>query len=249
MANEQLFKSKEKKKMKIAIPEQEFDEYKVRLMRDADAEAVVALYRSIYGDHYPIKEMYDPQYIIGQQEAGLMYRVLVVDACEKVLAQNALFRLGETYRGMYENGQSMVLREYRSKGFFDVLLGYVARVLIPAVGVEEWLGESVTNSMATQKSGISTGVKEWGIELEIMPSESYETEKSASGRVSAVVQSLTIRDKFHTVFFPVPYQEILQKIYDAGKRERRFEASALGLPEAGQTRCAETFIAGRGFCE
>ncbi len=232
--------------MKMAIPEQESGEYKVRLMQDTDAEAVVALYRAVYGDNYPVKEMYDPQYIIQQQEAGLMYRVVVINACEKVLAHHALYRLGETYRGMYEQGHAMVLREYRGKRFNDALLGYILRVLIPAVGVEEWWGEAVTNSMATQKSAISTGAKEWGIELEIMPSDSYETEKSASGRVSAVVQSMAIRDKLHTVFLPVPYQEILRKIYVAGKRKRQFEASALGLPEMGQTRCAETFIPGAG---
>ncbi len=39
--------------------------------------------RTVYGDHFPIREMYDPKYIVQQQEAGLMYRV-VVDAVEKV---------------------------------------------------------------------------------------------------------------------------------------------------------------------
>ncbi len=240
------FFKERKRKMTIAVSEQELGEYKVRLMQNTDAEAVVDLYRAVYGDHYPIKEMYDPQYIFEQQEAGLMYRVLVIDACGKVLAQHAIFRLGETYRGMYESGQGMVRREYRGKGFNDVLIGYIERVLIPAVVVEEWWGECVTNHVFMQKSGINAGAKEWGIELEIMPSESYETEQSAAGRVSAIVQSVTFRDKFLTVFLPLPYQEILRKIYEAGKRKRRFETSAEALPEAGQTRCAETYIAGAG---
>jgi hypothetical protein len=232
--------------MKITVSAESFGDYKIRLMKEEDAPGVVNLYRTIYGDHYPIKEMYDPQYIIDQQDAGLMYRVLVVDASGKVLAQEALYRLGETYQGMYESGQGMVLREHRAKGFNDVMLGYIMKVLIPAVGVEEWWGETVTNHVFMQKSGIKTGAKEWGIELEIMPADSYEAEQSAKGRVSAVVQSVAFRDKSHTVFLPVPYQEILRKLYDAGKRERQFEASAEALPEAGQTRCTETYIAGAG---
>jgi len=190
--------------------------------------------------------VYDARYIIRQQEAGLMYRVVVVDACEKVVAHQALYRLEETYRGLYEAGHGMVLREYRGEGFNDVMLGYIARILIPAVGMEELWGESVTNHVFTQKSGIKVGGKEWGIELEVMPSDSYETEQSASGRVSTVVQSIVIRDKFHTVFLPAPYEEILRKIYDTGKRKRQLVVSAEGLPEAGNTRCTETFIAGAG---
>jgi hypothetical protein len=61
--------------MTIHVPPREYEGYKIRLMRDADAPAVVALYRAVYGDHFPIKEMYDPKFIIQQQEEGLMYRV------------------------------------------------------------------------------------------------------------------------------------------------------------------------------
>ncbi len=101
--------------MKITLPEQALGEYRVHLMKEQDAEGVVALYRAVYGDHYPIKEMYDPRYIIAQQEAGLMYRVLVTDAGEKVLGHHAMYRLNETYSGLYEGGQGMVLKEHRAR--------------------------------------------------------------------------------------------------------------------------------------
>ena len=102
--------------MKISVPVQEYGEYKLRMMEDSDAPAVVALYRAVYGDHFPIKEMYDPDFIIKQQEAGLMYRVVAVDAAGKVLAHHAMYRLEETYHGLYEAGQGMVFPEYRGKG-------------------------------------------------------------------------------------------------------------------------------------
>ena len=113
--------------MKITVPTQEYGEYRIRLMQEADAQAVVDLYRKIYGDHFPIKEMYDPQFIIEQQETGLMYRVVAVDAAERVLAHHAMYRLKETYHGLYEAGQGMVLPDYRGKGFSNVLQNISAR--------------------------------------------------------------------------------------------------------------------------
>ena len=173
--------------MKITFPEKELGDYKVRLMSKQDAEGVVALYRAIYGDNYPIKEMYDPQYIIEQQESVLMYRVVVVDSAGNVLGHHATYRLKETYHGLYEGGQGMVLKEYRGKGFDGALHSYIVRILMPGIGGEEIWGESVTNHVFMQKSTLSAGGKETGIELELMPADSYEVEKSAFGRVSAVV--------------------------------------------------------------
>lgn len=232
--------------MKITLPEQALGEYRVHLMKEQDAEGVVALYRAVYGDHYPIKEMYDPRYIISQQEAGLMYRVLVTDAGGKVLGHHAMYRLNETYSGLYEGGQGMVLKEHRGKGFDGALHGYIARILMPGIGGEEIWGESVTNHVFMQKSTLSVGGKETGIELELMPAESYEAEKSASGRVSAVVACACLKEKPHTIFIPASYADILKRIYDNAKRDRRFEAAAAPLPPDAKTRCAETFIAPAG---
>jgi hypothetical protein len=232
--------------MKKTVPTQEFGEYRIRLMKDSEAPAVVNLYRAVYGDHFPIKEMYDPRFIVEQQEAGLMYRVVAVDPSEKVVAHHAMYRLEETYRGLYEAGQGMVSPEYRGKGFSNVLQDYIGRKLAAAVGVEEFWGESVTNHVMMQKAALHVGVKESGIELEVMPAESYAAEKSAPGRVGVVVCFLAVKEKPHTVFLPSPYAGLLKRIYENGKRDRTFEAGVQGLPEGVRTRYVDTFIASAG---
>jgi len=232
--------------MKINVPDQAYGDYKIRLMRDSEAPAVVDLYRAVYGDHFPIKEMYDPKFIIRQQEEGLMYRVVAVDASDKVLAHHAMYRLAETYRGLYEAGQGMVYPEHRGKGFSNVLQEYIARTLAAAVGVEEFWGESVTNHVMMQKAALNVGVKESGIELEVMPAESYQAEKSAPGRVGAVVCFLVVKEKPQTIFLPEPYAQLLKKIYENGKRNRKFAASVQTLPEGVRSRYADTFISSAG---
>jgi hypothetical protein len=228
--------------MKIEVPERNYEGYRIRLMQEADAPAVVALYRAVYGDHFPIKEMYNPQVIVQQQEAGLFYRVLAEGAGGKVVAHHAMYRLAENYRGLYEGGQGMVYPEYRGKGFSNVLQDYIVKELAAAVGVEEFWGESVTNHVMMQKAALYAGVKESGIELEVMPAESYLAEKSAPGRVGVVVCNMVVKERPHTVFLPDHYADWLKRIYANGKRQRTYEASTLPLPEGGQTRYVDTHI-------
>ena len=232
--------------MTINVPVKEYNGYKICLMRDSDAPAVVNIYRTIYGDQYPIKEMYDSRYIIAQQEEGLMYRVLARDSEGKVLAHHAMYRLKENYSGLYEGGQGMVLPEGRGKAFSNVLQDYMAQVLAPAVGVEELWGESVTNHVFMQKAVLFVGGKETGIELEVMPAESYEAEKSSPGRVSTVVSNFVLKEKPHTVFLPPPYAPLLKKIYDNAKRDRKFDAGTKDLSDSVKTRYANTFIPSAG---
>lgn len=232
--------------MKINVPDQAYGNYKIRLMRDSEAQSVVDLYRAVYGDHFPIKEMYDPKFIVRQQEEGLMYRVVAVDDSDKVLAHHAMYRLAETYRGLYEAGQGMVYPEHRGKGFSNVLQEYIGRTLAAAAGVEEFWGESVTNHVMMQKAALYVGVKESGIELEVMPAESYQAEKSAPGRVGAVVCFLVIREKPQTIFLPDQYAQLLQKIYANGKRDRKFAAVDRALPEGVLSRYTDTFISSAG---
>lgn len=232
--------------MALSIPEQPFGEYRIRLMKDSEAPAVVDLYRAVYGDHFPIKGMYDPKFIVQQQEAGLMYRVVAVDASEKVLAHHAMYRLAETYHGLYEGGQGMVYPEHRGKGFSNVLQEYIGKQLAAAVGVEEFWGESVTNHVMMQKAALCVGVKESGIELEVMPASSYAAEKSAPGRVGAVVCFMVVKEKPQTIFLPAPYAELLQRIYANGKRDRTFAAGSQPLSSGTPSRYVDTFIAPAG---
>ena len=198
------------------IPAKDIGEFTMRTMTEGDAPEVVALYRAIYGEHYPVKEVYDPERIRELHEKGLMIRVVVVDASGRVVGCQAMYRLEEAFPGLYEIGQGMVLPASRAQGFTNHLLAYTIQTLGPALGVEQFWGEAVTNHVFMQKAVLSVkGNSEAGIELEIMPAAAYETERSASGRVSAVVTvSSPIKDKPQDVYLPVPYEEIMGRFTD-----------------------------------
>ncbi|MCX7635338.1 MAG: hypothetical protein N2Z74_06290, partial [Syntrophales bacterium] len=137
------------------IPVLKIGEFTIRLMTKEDAPGVVALYRAIYGEHYPIKEMYDPEFIYNQQEKGLMVRAVAVDASGLVVGSQAIYRLEEAYPGLYESGHGMVLPPYRGHSFSNRFLELLFCQVGPAMGIEQFWGEAVTNHVFMQKAGLA----------------------------------------------------------------------------------------------
>lgn len=217
--------------------------FTIRLMQPDDAPRVVELYRRVYGEHYPIPAMYDPDYIVKQQERGLMYRVIILDGSGQLVAHQALYRTEDTYDGIYESGHGIILPEYRGRGLNNDIMQYIWQVLLPAVGVEIYWGEAVANHIFMQKSVASLKGVETGLELDLMPAASYEKEASATGRVSTVVTVFPPQvDKPHTVFLPLVYEDILGHIYGLFDVERQMASSAALIPVNGPTRLSHFYF-------
>lgn len=211
-------------------------DFVVRLMTDVDAPGVVGLYRAVYGEFYPMKEMYDPEYILQRQEAGLMYRVVVVGEQGKVLATQAIYRTEDTHAGVFEGGHGMVHPEYRSRGFMDAIFDYIETYLLGAVGVEVYWGEAVANHIFMQKSAVTRGYHEMGIEIDLMPAASFAKEGSAKSRVSTVLSFRSLHDRPHRVYIPEAYQALIASIYQVSGVERDWAAVGQAPPNEGQTR-------------
>ncbi len=197
-------------------------DFEIRMMRPEDAPGVIALYRAVYGDHYPIESMYDPAHIIDQHDKGIMYRAVISRRDGVLVAHQALFRTEDTYAGLYENGHGIVRDEYRGYGLNKDIMDYIYKVLAPAVGVEVIWGEAVAHHIFMQKSAMRMGVKESGLELDLMPADSYVKEGSASGRVAGVIVFYVVREKLHTVFLPRQYEMLLRQVYAAAGLQREF---------------------------
>lgn len=204
------------------------DEFEVGLMRRDEASRVVELYRAVYGDHYPIKSMYDPEHIFSEQEAGQMYRSVALDKEGRVVAQLALYRTSANWKNIYEEGQGMVLPEYRGRGLNNLTMAYDHDVVAPHVGMPEIWGEAVANHIFMQKTCISFGWYETGIELDLMPATSYSKSGASSGRVSSVLVFKTFLDSGpQQLLIPNCYLDIIQNIcQQSGKRHQLKPADA-----------------------
>jgi len=204
--------------------------FEVDLFRPGDADGVAHLFQTVYGDDYPIQKFLQPEILIEENAAGQTISSVARTPKGNIIGHNALFH-SAPYDRIYESGAGVVLPSYRgTAGIFTKLVAHGQGIAAEKFGVEVIYGESVGNHLYTQKMTANAGWITQAIEVDLMPAEAYEKEKSASGRVAALLDFKTLKPKPHTVYLPEIYDEILQFIYNGLGDERDFGLTQNELP-------------------
>ncbi|MBP7737697.1 MAG: hypothetical protein KA369_17070 [Spirochaetes bacterium] len=203
----------------------------VRLFRREDAPQITKLFRAVYGDGYPARFVYDPEKIIEAFEKGESYSIVAVMEDGSLAGQCSLFR-SSPYRGLYENGAGLVLPQYRKMGINEDILDFIykSKDLAARLGMEELWGEAVCNHVFMQKAVLRHGAVETALEVDLMPSEAYEKEKSAGGRVAAINSFICYRPRTMDIHAPRAYEDALAWIYGGLDDSRMIRPAAGELP-------------------
>ena len=204
--------------------------------RPEDAEGIVRLFRSVYGEGYPIRLFYDREAIIAANREGSYISIVARTPDGEVIGVSHLYR-SSPYRGLYEVGVGLVLKDYRNSGASKATLSYLFNEFVPKnPQIEELFGEAVCNHVFMQKTIPPSMHKETAIEVALMPAEAYTTEKSAQGRVAVLDAFRCYVTKPHQIFLPPVYEEILGRTYSRLDYDRTIDISEVELPSSSQTR-------------
>jgi hypothetical protein len=208
--------------------------------RPEDAEGIAHLFRAVYGEGYPIKVFYDPKALIEANETGRYHSIVARAPDGTVVGAQHLFR-SAPYERVYEAGAGLVLKDYRKLGLNARMLHFAFQEWVPKQPtIEEVFGEPVCNHVTMQKSVESFGYVEMGLEVALMPAEAYDAERSAAGRVAALVAFRTYRPKPHKVFLPPCYEELLRFLYASLDDQREFETAEADLANGQASRAQMT---------
>jgi len=102
----------------VVEPGQDFE---VDLFRPEDAEGVSRLFRTVYGDGYPIQKFLKPELLIEENAAGRTISSVARTPNGDIVGHNALFR-SAPYERIFESGAGLVHPSYRGgKGIFTRL--------------------------------------------------------------------------------------------------------------------------------
>jgi GNAT superfamily N-acetyltransferase len=202
----------------------------VSLFRPEDGPGIARLFRAVYGDGYPVRTFYDPAALMKAFESGESYSVAARKAGGEVIGHVALFR-SSPYPNLYEAGAGLVLPEYRKEGINRLLLTHLYDKIAPGLGVEEVWGEAVCNHITMQKAVQHYRHVETGLEVDLMPAEAYETEKSASGRVASLLCFRAYQAGHHSVYLPPIYEKDLRYLYSGLDDLRNLAVSNEELPD------------------
>ncbi len=223
-------------------PETAIENFEVGCFRPEDAVGMVSLFRAVYGEHYPIRLFYDQEAIIAANRDSRYYSSVARTHSGKVIGASHLYR-SAPYSGLYENGVSLVLKEYRNTKAFKELLSYHLNKYVPQnPHIEEIWGEAVCNHIISQKMMAPFMVIETALEVALMPAEAYTQEKSATGRVATLDAFRCYVPKPHRIFIPRIYEEISRRIYARLDDERDIVLSDGVLPDAMATKADITIF-------
>ncbi len=201
-------------------PIQPGQKWEVRSFRPEDAEGVARLFRSVYGDGYPVRTYLEPELLIRENEARRTISSVAVTQGGDVVGHNALYN-SAPYPGTYESGAGLVHMTYRrSGGMFVKMVSHGLDLAGKLPEVETVFGEPVCNHVISQKLCYKFKLITLALEVDLMPAEAYEKEESATGRVAAFLDFKTYKSKPHTVYLPESYEQDLRFLYQEFDDER-----------------------------
>ncbi len=208
----------------------------VDFFRPDDAEGVAKLFTEVYGDGYPAKIVYDPRGLIGACERRDNIPIVVRAPDNRVVGYSSLFRAAPD-KGVYEKGNGAVLPAFRNAGVMGMIFQYVGKMIPGMEGIKVFFGESVCNHIYIQKAALANlPFVETALEVDLMPAEAYDKEKSASGRVSTLLMFITVARNPHVIHVPDIYGRYFEYIYDGLDDKRSFTRSVDDLPSSQKTR-------------
>ena len=189
------------------------EDFEVGFFRPEDAEGIVALFHTVYGDHYPIRMFYDPAAIIAANEEGRYYSIVARSSAGEIVGTTHLFR-SSPCQTLYENGVGLVRKGYRNAGVFREMTRFLFEDFIPAqASIETTWGQAVCNHPYTQHSGQNAGHIWTALEAAVMPAKTYGKEHNSGARVATLDGFRCIYPKPHRIFLPAPYARELSWIY------------------------------------
>lgn len=194
--------------------------FEIGCFTPSDALSVATLFRSVYGDGYPIRIFYKPESIIDANLKGQYISIVGRNAEQEIVGVMHLFR-SAPYERIYELGVGLVLKPFRGLGLSKALLDFVFNRFVPARNdIEGIYGEPVCNHLIMQKACLELSCVETAIEVALMPAEAYAKESTSLARVATTFASKSYRSRPHTVFLPAQYDGQLRFIY-SGMTDRR----------------------------
>ena len=213
-------------------PKQELE---LDLMRPQDAPGVAALFRLVYGDRYPVQAYYHPDELIEANAKGEIISSVFRTKKGEIVGHNALFN-SAPYGKVYESGAGLIHPQYRVGNLFRPMVQHGVEVGAPRFGVEVVFGEPVTNHRVSQRMVQNLDWVARAVEVELMPAETYDQEKSSQGRVTTILSFITIESRPQEVFVPARYQEQLDFCYQDMDDERQFRPADQEIPPEIETR-------------
>ncbi len=209
--------------------------WEIDLFRPEDAQGVVELFLTVYGEGYPIRHFIDAELLKAENAAQRVVSTVVRTSQGDIVGHNAMFH-SAPYEGIWESGSGLVHPLYRGgKHIFTDMVKHGQDLLLGELAGQGIFGEPVLNHVFSQRLTNGMGWISLAAEVDLMPAEAYAKEQSAQGRVSNLLDFGTLRSHPHEVFLPTEYEAQLRLLYGKLNDQRTLSISRETPPTGSST--------------
>lgn len=219
------------------------DEFQVVPVDSSNAKDVGFVFRSVYGEDFPVKDVYEPDTLVREIAAGRVTAFLAFDRNGQPAGYVSLFKSAPNPR-LWEAGNMVVHPANKLSNLSSLLAKlYFNPTVLESTDCDGIFGEAVCHHYATQVGSVKSGMRDCAIELDQMSGNSFkEHQEVATGRVSCVFNFLEISEPTKTVYVPAEYYETVQNLAQPLK-PRKFMLADAFLPLSGSTVKQDTYYA------
>lgn len=181
-------------------------------MQPEDALGVTRLFRSVYGDGYPIRTFIDPDALLTENLAGRTISSVARTHRGDIVGHNAIFHSAPSDT-IFETGAGVVHKQYRGgKGIFQDLVIHGQKIAGNELRARAIWGEPTCNNIIAQRANRSFSLEPFAVEIDLMPAAAYVKEKSAEGRVTTLMTFMELHPHPHRILAPAVYQTQLEAL-------------------------------------
>ncbi|MCB2188801.1 MAG: hypothetical protein KQJ78_20470 [Deltaproteobacteria bacterium] len=215
-----------------AEPGQDFT---IRGFQPEDAWGVARCFYEVYAEHYPFDTYYVPPKLIEANRQGDMISAVACTERGDIVAFGSLFRNFSQNPRLYETGQASVIPSYRGTLAVLCLQEHLFNEVGAELAIDAIFGEPVCNHRVMQRVSAVFGFVETGIELGLMPGETYRKGDAAGGRVSTLLAFKVLRDSPRELYLPREYETVLGGLLGNLPLTRNAQISTAPFPETGSS--------------
>ena len=208
-----------------------------------NANQVATIFRVLYGEDFPVRDVYQPEVLWREIQAGRLAAALAIDGEDRPVGYISFFKSAPNPH-LWEAGNMLVVPQYAHSGVAGLLTAYYFN---PAVcrlaGSDGIFSEAVCCHYYTQVGAIKAGLVDCALALDQLDGMSFKdgkSNKTGMARVSCVLNFMELSDAATPQYLPAHYAEKLRQLA-APLRPRIFLPSTAELLLTGVTVHVEKY--------
>lgn len=212
--------------------------YTITAVNVTNAASVATVFRSVYGDAFPVQYVYHADQVMDEINAGRLAASLAFDNQGAVIGYVSFFKCAPNPK-LWEGGNLVIVPGCgKDELGWGLMQHYLQPGNLPGLQSDGIIGEAVCHHYFTQVGAVKLGFAECGLALDLLDGSSFSEHRPDTQRVACVVQFYELSDPQGPCYLPEQYLDFLQDI--CGRlRPRTLLPGSLPLPRHEETVATE----------